>query len=324
MPAVHSPKTIETLRQMGCDTTGWALPPVEWRIERRLVPTTTTCPTCHGRGQVADEAVRATAADAPTPAAQRDRAHAMRACPTCPRRRNWPDYGSGKLTQLVERDVEVGYLLWPEGVRFDSRFAGGHRCDLCSKPITNAVPVLATDAAGHAHGMLVGEDCAKTLLGVALDGIPLAAASDAADARAARERTDRQQAALWREVKPKTPPKPPKPTLVCTLDSARLTAILSEVFGPDVLPLRGQRGDGARLEVTRAQASFTVLLQRPSGERFLLEIKQTLTGGLTIHEPYSDRKPFAKDTKATEADALLRTALPKIAAAYGLPSPPSV
>ena len=298
----HSPKTIETLQQMGCDTTGWALPPVEWKTERRAVPTPVTCPTCTGRGQIG---------------APDQGPLAVQPCPLCPRRRHWAHLGSGKITHLVERDVEVAYLQWPEGTRFDSRFGVGCRCALCNKPIRCAVPALALDATGQPHGLWVGEDCAKTLLGVAFEGTPMAVARAHADARGSSEKADRQAAALWREIKPKTVPKPVKPILTTTIDPQALYAMLVDAYGEDAFPSHAAKRTYT-FEQTRTKASFVVLLESPQTFRTHLEVLQTLTGGLTIRETYSDQKPFVKDKTATDAAALLRTAIPAIADRLGL------
>lgn len=310
MPRTHSPKTIETLRQLGCDTTGWAMPPIEWRTERRCIPMRVPCPQCAGRGRVPDLELRALVATAATPQDRCRYAAALQACPTCPGHRTVPQCGSGWVMQLVERDVEVGVIVWPEHTRFSSRFSRYHSaCQLCGKTVQVCVPVLGTDATGAPQGMWVGEDCARTLLGVAYHGKPIEIASADADARADRERGAR---ALWREIKPTRPPKPVKPSLGPVTDRTVLHAILQEAFGAAIDPQPS-------VDQTRAEVCFLVLVTKRDGRRSHVEVKQTLRGGIVVREAFNNAEIFFKDKAATDMAVALRTALPKIAMFLDLP-----
>lgn len=105
------------------------------------------------------------------------RGYAEDACPTCPPRRKHGNlYGTGKAKAREKRLVTVGRYVWPEGTRFTSRFSGhsgttrsNHVCDLCAKGINKSgrVAVVGRTSAGSPVGMLVGEDCARKILGVA-------------------------------------------------------------------------------------------------------------------------------------------------------------
>lgn len=76
----------------------------------------------------------------------------------------------GKIRGMVRANVMVGYPQFSPGTRFDSQFAAGQRCHLCNKLImkSHRVPVQATGDDGRAHGMFVGEDCARKFLDVEL------------------------------------------------------------------------------------------------------------------------------------------------------------
>lgn len=285
----HSEKTLETLRQMGCTTTGWDNPPIEWKTVTMPVPTRVRCPRCQGRGQV-------TGADGGR----------LGRCPTCPPRRNWPSHGSGEVTELVEREVEVGTIVWPTGTRFDSRFAGRNQCELCAKTISNFVPVLGVDAAGHHHGMWVGEDCARTLLGVSLLGTPIElAATQAKAAKAAR--------GLWREVpKAPKPVKPATPALVNPATKDELDAIARAAFGLQLITTQYNR--------TRAELTYAMLLApTPESSRMWFEVKVSARHGVTVKTDYGEpTKPFLKDRDRQDAVSALEDTLPAIARHGGL------
>ncbi len=75
---------------------------------------------------------------------------------------------AGATGKWVDFDIRTGYAMWPEGTRFDSRFAH-HDCMVCGKPHIKSglVPVMGKDITDeeHWHGMWVGQDCAKKFMG---------------------------------------------------------------------------------------------------------------------------------------------------------------
>lgn len=244
MPISHSEKALETLRLLGCDTNGWELAPIEWVKVRKPVPTQVTCPTCHGSGQVSVPNA---------PRLQRDR------CPTCPPRRQYPTYGSGVVVRLVEREVEVGRILWPQGTLHGrSRFAGdGCHCELCGKRIQSALswrPMLGRTADGTPLALWTGDECARKLFGVADREITMVVAEgEAATAKAT--------AAFWREVpKAPKPVKPAKPQLPPQPSKAALDAQLAGLLGPAIA--RVERTD---LDLSRAQGCYTALVDLGTG-----------------------------------------------------------
>jgi hypothetical protein len=89
-------------------------------------------------------------------------------CSNCKNSRKRPVYSTGRAMIPQAQEVEVGYPIWPEGARFDSRFGGGCTCGLCGKTIlkSNLVPVHAIGSDGRAHAMCVGSDCALKFLAI--------------------------------------------------------------------------------------------------------------------------------------------------------------
>ena len=135
----HSDKGLETLTLMGTKPEQWKLTGFRWVKEMRPVQIEVTCPTCGGDRFVARDAggqlIAPPKANAPLIEVQqykailKDQNPRMGTwdtgnCPTCIRKRKPYDYRTGRAyaTRMVE--VEVGYPIWPEGVRFDSRFGG--------------------------------------------------------------------------------------------------------------------------------------------------------------------------------------------------------
>lgn len=183
----HSAKALSTLAIMGTAPSQWRLTPIDWVREEREVRGSVTCPTCRGEKFVRIEGGRVL----PPPEARSDggsdrdsrdyhsaaRRDALQArmpygnCPTCARRRRgWGMIPQGKVDGMVRTRVMVGYPRFPPGTRFDSRFFAGAHCNLCNKLVMKSrrVPVHATGNDGVAHGMFVGEDCARKFLGVTL------------------------------------------------------------------------------------------------------------------------------------------------------------
>lgn len=197
----HSDKARATLAAMNTQASDWHMAEIVWRKELRRVPTKIKCRSCKGTGRAflrrSDSAYICAPYDScahvkaflktkgdpraeasyfsTTPADRRAWLEAEgigeAQCPTCPARRKWNGYGTGEVIALVEREVEVGYIQWPDGCRFDSRYqySDGRsltHCALCSKGINQSgrVPVVGQDATGQWHGMFVGEDCARKFM----------------------------------------------------------------------------------------------------------------------------------------------------------------
>jgi hypothetical protein len=177
---VHSEKALTTLAMMGTLPSQWRLTPIEWIEEEREVPGLVRCPVCRGRKFVRFEGgqvVPPPPANTPASfeydqAAHRESSAARRPYGNCPRcekpKSGWGMIPQGKVAGAVRARVMVGYPKFPPGTRFDSRFQGGLHCNLCNKLIlrSNRVPVHAMGDDGVAHGMFVGEDCARKFLDV--------------------------------------------------------------------------------------------------------------------------------------------------------------
>lgn len=179
----HSLKGLKTIEAMGTAPGDWHLTPIKWSRVVMTVPTQVTCPSCRGHGQTNFEEDGSMAVNKiPTDDYHEWREEAYRIrqlrkgkCPTCPPSRKWPGLGTGTVTEYREQEVTLGTPVWAAGTLFDSRFAGQHRdsvrvCELCSKSITGVwsgrVPVQGRGSDGKIHGMWVGEDCARKVLGV--------------------------------------------------------------------------------------------------------------------------------------------------------------
>lgn len=182
----HSDKALKTLVLMGTEPEEWRHAPVVWKKEKRMVLGRVLCPDCHGNQYVrhkkdgavipmpdykkdysAWEEYLRTARDEDRLSGHRPFYGNCKRC-RCDNRRS-RDYNSstGYVTGMVEQEVMVGYVEWPEGVRFDSRFNSSDRCNLCGKPIKDPfgwVPVVGTGTDGRAHGMWVGRDCATRFM----------------------------------------------------------------------------------------------------------------------------------------------------------------
>lgn len=152
MKTTHSDKANETMAMMGTTGADWFHPAVKWVEEKILCTLRETCPACRGWRYNHDPIT-------------------FRRTTECERCK----YSTGRTgTCLVtkERVMMVGYIQWPAGVSFESRFGYGgssaHQCELCSKGINKSGRVpLASVKNGKALGMWVGEDCARKFAKVA-------------------------------------------------------------------------------------------------------------------------------------------------------------
>ncbi len=171
MAVNHSDKAIATLTQMGAIDSTFTHTPIKWVREMRELEAKVYCPSkCsfNGRnwtlnGEVAprQHSNDATYMAHPTNGWHKAQGHVWANCPTCK--------GVGKVDGVVNRMVMVGYPLWAEGTKFNSRFGGRFSCNcgLCGKTIikSNLVPVTANTPDGIV-GMWVGCDCAKKILSI--------------------------------------------------------------------------------------------------------------------------------------------------------------
>ena len=193
MTMTHSEKAMATIQAMNTEPTDWRLATIIWTKENAFVPTKVKCQMCKGAGKILtinDEFVCGLYDTTQTVKNyfgithihclnmsqinqwKRETEARETACRTCPRRRNY-NIGTGEVVELVEREVLIGRVEWLPGTKFDSRFhyTGGtsaHHCELCAKGInqSNRVPVQSVNATGEAHGMWIGEDCARKILSV--------------------------------------------------------------------------------------------------------------------------------------------------------------
>lgn len=189
MNTTHSDKALKTLATMGTVAGDWYIPEIDWVDEERMVPGLVTCPDCKGNKRVAKDAAgnplpwpsssdyRAWSDynDAAREQAKKDTGRAggweLTNCKRCHGKIGRYGYGStGKVKALVKAIVRVGYVRWPVGVRFDSRFTTCSGCQLCAKEIRKSwrVPVAAKGADGRVHGMWVGSDCGRKFLSAEL------------------------------------------------------------------------------------------------------------------------------------------------------------
>jgi hypothetical protein len=189
----HSDKALKTLEMMDTSPDAWKQADVKWVWEMRKVPGPVTCPVCLGNTYVAkDEAGNvipppqtkdfpsaygqsydygswSTAHSAYNALAQSQGRRYGYGCEKC--RNNNPRarlYGrsTGKVLGLVEMEMWVGYIQWPAGTLFVSRFQSGCHCALCNKLVlkSNMVPTVGVRKDGQNLGMWVGADCAKKFL----------------------------------------------------------------------------------------------------------------------------------------------------------------
>ena len=277
MRQAHSEKTLETLRLLDCPLTGWGHPEIEWVKMKMLVPTQTTCKTCHGGGRIYPNG--------------RDGER----CPKCPPKRGWSNHGTGIIMKEVEREVEVGFYKWKSNTIFGSRFDNhGDQCQLCGKaPIKHWTAVEGTDKQGRTHVLFVGEDCGRTILGVSSVGMAL----DVAQAKAANAK---EQRALWREIpKPPKPVKPAKPTLVNPPSRADFDAIVASQVPTAHL-------DYPRLDVTKAELVYWFIIDTGKA-RTAYRVKLSARHGVTIKRDSHPEKVLLKEKTQDVLDAFRRT-----------------
>lgn len=226
--------------------------------------------------------------------------------------------GRGR-TVLVERDVQEGRVVWPEGTTFPSRFDVGQRCGLCGKRVRHLVPVAGHTTAGAPVGMWLGEDCARTTFRVETRGLTLAdatrEAADAADVTAARAAVR-----LVREVPVAKPaPKPKGPALEHPDDKATLDALVVATFGAHVLD--------TTYSTTRSQLTYYVLVEEtPNGERHSFEVILSARFGTHVRLVYGPgahdyHRTIAKHRDRFDVAAVLAAALPAVRAALLRPPP---
>lgn len=186
----HSEKGLKTIQLMNTKPEDWSLTPIRWEYETRTVQVQQACPVCHGTkrtyvvsatGEPSKDATFNNINDR-TDGGWRSLNH-YDACPNCISAKT--KRPTGKVLVLEEVKVLVGYPVWAKDTVFDSRFEDGLYsrdyltnsgkrvkcvCSLCSKSITGLfsyrVPVQAKGPDGIIHGMWVGQDCAKKILGV--------------------------------------------------------------------------------------------------------------------------------------------------------------
>ncbi len=194
--ATHSEKALKTLELMDSAPEAWKQADVKFVKELCKVPGEVTCPDCLGGkviardeagniirppqtgdfpgkfGQSYDyyawhEAHRAYQKLAESQGAPRGgRGNCQKCRCTNPRARLY-GWSIGKVQGMVEQMMWVGYIQWPAGIKFQSRFQGGRHCALCNKFIyaSDMVPAVGSRRSdGQALGMWVGADCAKKFL----------------------------------------------------------------------------------------------------------------------------------------------------------------
>ncbi|MNS51773.1 hypothetical protein D3C72_844680 [compost metagenome] len=270
----HSPKALTTMAGMGVATDAWTLTPIKWENQIREVRTKVACPTCRGRGVVRSESAK-----------RGDYAK----CPTCPTGRRYSDRGVGHVYDVVEREVQVGIIQWPTGTRFDSRFGSGCTCSLCGRLVlkSHMVAFHGADADGQVHGMMVGEDCARRLLGLT-----------SFDAGVRDEATGE----LVRDVpKVKPAPKPEGPTIT-KATPAELESLVRETYGATLWSI-------AIYETKSSiEVSFTFDPEGDSTRRQGREFKITARHGAVLKTWMGDAVVW-RDRTAADTLAALRTAL---------------
>lgn len=165
----HSEKALETFRQMNTVPADWGITDIEWKLEKRKVPTEIECPECRGKGQgyydergdfiagkyELGEQVRGWLEqregkkvfrhyrDSELKEFCKEKNFELKMCRKCGSarcsRRDWEGVyiGTGKVIVLKTREVWIGYIQWAEGTRFDSRFhnaiynRGGSVANVC-------------------------------------------------------------------------------------------------------------------------------------------------------------------------------------------------
>lgn len=180
----HSDKAKETLRLLDCASSTWRFVEYRWVKEEREVLEEQQCPTCKGdravipgtpipaypdylndKGSVYKEKLEAYTAYNAKIREIVPNCWAAGNCPTCIRKKF---RCTGRALVKVKRIVTVGYPIWPQGTRFDSRFQGGCTCGLCGKTVLKSrlVPLLAEDSKGVTHAIFAGIDCTQKILGL--------------------------------------------------------------------------------------------------------------------------------------------------------------
>ena len=166
---VHSDKVKATVAALGLADAVWTMPPTLWVEEEREVMGEVTCPVCDGEKLVIRDAdgKLMTFPDryGKDSNAARNALMAMfrrkddGACHNC---LNRAGRALGTVKALVRRKVKVGYLQWPTGTVYDSRYFASD-CMACGKNNIKSglAPMMAQDANGIWHGMWVGYDCAR-------------------------------------------------------------------------------------------------------------------------------------------------------------------
>lgn len=178
----HSEKGLKTIDLMGTKPVDWHLTPIRWEYRELMMPTKIKCPDCHGYGRTyvnqksgkpSKDATFENINDRSEPGWKTENPYTI--CPTCKSLKG--DRGSGVITVQKLQNVLVGIPVWAKDTIFDSRFederwnrANCQVCALCSKTIkgvwSRLVPVQAKAADGRIHGMWIGEDCARKILGI--------------------------------------------------------------------------------------------------------------------------------------------------------------
>lgn len=175
----HSEKALKTLALLGTKPEDWKQTDIRWVYELRNVVRDVTCPVCFGERRVRIDRETGKPVEVPAEIANdfykrqsffAGKTFTYECCTRCvgTHGRN-RGYSTGKIPGLVKMHVMVGYPIWPEGTKFDSRFreaaTGRYCCHLCSKSLQSLqVPVVGRGADGQVHGMWVGTDCAKKFL----------------------------------------------------------------------------------------------------------------------------------------------------------------
>lgn len=174
MATTLSDKVKATVAAMGLTDAMFEVAPIKWVKELRKVRGEVCCPTCEGnKFVIRDENDVVLKFDDINSLQAREARIAMRRrgdngyCYTCSNPRKQGGYPQGVVKAMVERMVDVGHIQWPEGTKFDSRF--GHcDCNACGKNgiVSGTVPMMAQDASGTYHGVLMGHDCATKFFGL--------------------------------------------------------------------------------------------------------------------------------------------------------------
>jgi len=165
-----SDKVTATVAALGLTGKSFVMPEIEWKQEMRMVRADVTCPECDGTRHCRYDADlkpivfvgnRDSSDYTAYRKAARDEANRSPSYGSC-RKCTVGGYSYGTIKGAVEKLVEVGRVIWPEGTKHDSRFSWCD-CNACGKNniTSNRVPMYATDDAGVPHAMWLGVDCAS-------------------------------------------------------------------------------------------------------------------------------------------------------------------